>query len=113
MSDDKHLLAILAGQAGATIIAALWGALGGATNALTTQMRLRDAIRHIVLGALIAAGMGSLSMAVIMAWLSLPIAAIPAGGTSGAASYIMGVFGPAIIELILARLRARKERNDE
>ena len=35
-------------------------------------MRLRDALRHILLGGLIAAGMGSLSMAVITAWLSLP-----------------------------------------
>jgi acyl dehydratase len=34
-------------------------------------MRLRDALRHILLGGLIAAGMGSLSMAVIAAWLGL------------------------------------------
>ena len=27
-------------------ILAAWGALGGATNALTTRMRLRDALRH-------------------------------------------------------------------
>ena len=54
------------------MILAAWGALGGATNALTTKMRLRDALRHILLGGLIAAGMGSLSMAVITAWLSLP-----------------------------------------
>ena len=32
-------------------ILAAWGALGGATNALTTRMRLRDALRHILLGA--------------------------------------------------------------
>lgn len=42
------------------VILAAWGALGGATNALTTRMRLRDALRHILLGGLIAAGMGSL-----------------------------------------------------
>ena len=41
------------------VILAAWGALGGATNALTTRMRLRDALRHILLGGLIAAGMRS------------------------------------------------------
>ncbi|WP_242679152.1 hypothetical protein [Rhodobacter calidifons] len=29
------------------VILAAWGALGGATNALTTRMRLRSALRHI------------------------------------------------------------------
>jgi hypothetical protein len=72
--------------ASTAVILAAWGALGGATNALTTRMRLRDALRHILLGGLIAAGMGSLSMAVITAW----------------------VFGPAFIEVVLARLRSGK-----
>jgi len=90
------------------IILAAWGALGGATNALTTKMRLRDALRHILLGGLIAAGMGSLSMAVIASWLSLPPEAIPAGGAAGSAAYLVGVFGPAFIEVILARLRSVK-----
>lgn len=90
------------------IIFAAWGALGGATNALTTRMRLRDALRHILLGGLIAAGMGSLSMAVIASWLSLPPEAIPAGGAAGSAAYLVGVFGPAFIEVVLARLRSVK-----
>ena len=81
----------------------------GATNALTTKMRLRDALRHILLGGLIAAGMGSLSMAVITAWLGLPPEAIPAGGAAGSAAYLVGVFGPAFIEMLLARLRRANE----
>ncbi|WP_126155602.1 hypothetical protein, partial [Paracoccus haematequi] len=72
---------------------------------LTTKMRLRDALRHILLGGLIAAGMGSLSMAIITSWLSLPPEAIPAGGAAGSAAYLVGVFGPAFIEVMLARLR--------
>jgi len=91
------------------VILAAWGALGGATNALTTKMRLRDALRHILLGGLIAAGMGSLSMAVITAWLGLPPEAIPAGGAAGSAAYLVGVFGPAFIEMLLARLRRAKQ----
>ncbi len=91
--------------ASTAVILAAWGALGGATNALTTRMRLRDALRHILLGGLIAAGMGSLSMALVTSWLGLPPEAIPAGGAAGSAAYLVGVFGPAFIELILARLR--------
>ena len=95
------------------VILAAWGALGGATNALTTRMRLRDALRHILLGGLIAAGMGSLSMALVTRWLDLPPEAIPAGGAAGSAAYLVGVFGPAFIELILARLRGAQGGGDE
>ena len=87
-------------------ILAAWGALGGATNALTTKMRLRDAIRHILLGGLIAAGMGSVSMSVVSHWLKLPPEAVPAGGAAGSAAYLVGVFGPAVIEVALARIRS-------
>ena len=107
MNDDHgfitHVLRDLA--ASTAVILAAWGALGGATNALTTKMRLREAIRHILLGGLIAAGMGSLSMAIVAAWLALPTEAIPAGGAAGSAAYLVGVFGPAFIEMALAKLR--------
>ncbi len=95
------------------VILAAWGALGGATNALTTKMHLRDALRHILLGALIAAGMGSLSMAAITTWMGLPPAAIPSGGAAGSAAYLVGVFGAAFIEVVLARLRGTTGEDDE
>jgi hypothetical protein len=91
-------------------ILAAWGALGGATNALTTKMRLRDAISHILLGGLIAAGMGSLSMALVARWLGLPPEAVPAGGAAGSAAYLVGVFGPAVIEVTLVRIRSIRSR---
>jgi hypothetical protein len=110
MSSDKgfwHLVMVEVAATQALILAA-WGALGGATNALTTKMRLRDAVRHILLGGLIAVGMGSLSMVLVTSWLGLPLQAIPAGGAAGSAAYLVGVFGPAFIELVLARLRGGK-----
>lgn len=111
MNDETGFLAaVLKELATSTaVILAAWGALGGATNALTTRMRLRDALRHILLGGLIAAGMGSLSMALVTSWLGLPPEAIPAGGAAGSAAYLVGVFGPAFIELVLARLRGEKK----
>jgi hypothetical protein len=47
-------------------------------------------------------------MAIITAWLGLPSQAIPAGGAAGSAAYLVGVFGPAFIEVVLARLRSSK-----
>jgi hypothetical protein len=108
MNDDTGILGqTLRDLAASTAaILAAWGALGGATNALTTKMRLRDAIRHILLGGLIAAGMGSLSMSLVTHWLKLPPEAVPAGGAAGSAAYLVGVFGPAVIEVGLARIRS-------
>ena len=95
------------------VILAAWGALGGATNALTTKMHLREALRHILLGALIAAGMGSLSMAVIATWMGLPTSAIPSGSAAGSAAYLVGVFGPAFIEMMLERFGGASGDGDE
>lgn len=52
--------------------------------------------------------MGSLSMALVTRWLGLPPEAIPAGGAAGSAAYLVGVFGPAFIEVVLARLRGAR-----
>lgn len=52
-------------------------------------------------------------MAVITAWLGLPSQAIPAGGAEGSAAYLVGVFGPAFIEVVLARLRSDKGGNPD
>ena len=81
MNDETGFIAAVLRELAAStaVILAAWGALGGATNALTTKMRLRDAIRHILLGGLIAAGMGSVSMALVTSWLGLPPEAVPAG----------------------------------
>ena len=110
MNDETGFIASVLRELAAStaVILAAWGALGGATNALTTKMRLRDAIRHILLGGLIAAGMGSVSMALVTSWLGLPPEAIPAGGAAGSAAYLVGIFGPAFIEVVLARLRRGK-----
>ena len=107
MNDEAGFLAAVLRELAAStaVILAAWGALGGATNALTTRMRLRDALRHILLGGLIAAGMGSFSIVIVAGWLGLPDGAVAAGGAVGSAAYLVGVFGAAFIELILARLR--------
>jgi hypothetical protein len=53
-------------------------------------------------------------MALVTSWLGLPLQAIPAGGAAGSAAYLVGVFGPAFIELVLARLRGAKgEEKDD
>jgi hypothetical protein len=57
--------------------------------------------------------MGSLSMAIITTWMGLASEAFPAGGAVGSAAYLVGVFGPAFIEMILARLRGATGIHDE
>jgi hypothetical protein len=115
MNDETGFLATVLRELATSTAAILaaWGALGGATNALTTKMRLRDAIRHILLGGIIAAGMGSLSLALVARWLGLPPEVVPAGAASGSAAYLVGVFGPAVIEVTLARIRSIRSRTGE
>ncbi|TCP58368.1 hypothetical protein EV663_1311 [Rhodovulum bhavnagarense] len=74
-----------------SLVVAAWGALGGATHAITIRMRPRDAIRQMLLGGLIASGMGSLSMVLVARWLGLPLVAIPAGGATASAAYLAGM----------------------
>jgi hypothetical protein len=35
---------------------------------------------------------------------------VPAGGAAGSAAYLVGVFGPAVIEVTLARIRGARIR---
>ena len=111
MNDNTGFAATVLREIAAStaLMLAFWGALGGATNALTTKMRLRDALRHILLGGLIAAGMGSFSVVVVTAWLGLPEGAVAAGGAVGSAAYLVGVFGAAFIDVLFARLRRARE----
>jgi len=92
--------------ASATLAAAAWGAAGGATSALVIKVTTRDAIRQVILGALTAGGMGTLGGGLIAAWMDMPPGAIPAIGAGGSMAYLVGVFGPAIIEVLLTRIRA-------
>jgi len=115
MNDNTGFAATVLHEIAAStaLMLAFWGALGGATNALTTKMRLRDALRHILLGGLIAAGMGSFSAVVVAGWLGLPEGAVAAGGAVGSAAYLVGVFGAAFIEVILSRLGRSREGDDD
>jgi hypothetical protein len=99
----------------ALLILAVWGAAGGLTNALVVRASVRETIRLLVLGAIIAAGMGSLSMAMLVSFLDLPPEAIPAAGASSSAAYVFGTFGSAIVEVILGRIRAphKEDRPDD
>lgn len=113
--DDPHFLVILwkSMVTSAVVLLMLWGALGGVTNALVTRVSVREAVRLIVLGAVIAAGMGSLSMAFIAAWFNLPGESLFAGGAAGSAGYLVGVFGSAIFEVLLGRIRTGKLPGDK
>ncbi len=93
--------------------AALWGALGGATNALVIKVTALEAIRHIAIGAAIAAGLGGLGAPLVGHWLGLPPEALNAPlAAGGTAAYLTGSLGAAIFEVLLHRIRGGRLPRD-
>lgn len=93
--------------ASSVVTAAGWGALGGATSALAVgPASKRAAIRQITMGAFVAGGTGTLAMAIFAKSFGIDAALIPLVGAGSSASYFAGVFGPAVIEVILSRIHA-------
>lgn len=88
------------------VTAAGWGALGGATSALTVKVTPKAMVRQVVLGALVSGGIGTMAMALVAKMFGLSPDLIPIVGASASASYLVGIFGPAIIEVLLSRIRA-------
>lgn len=90
----------------------LFGAAGGATNALVTKVSLREAMRLTLIGALVAWGFGSLALFLFASVMDLPAdlagMLVAAGGAAGSIAYFTGVFGGAVIEVILSRLNRHK-----
>lgn len=98
-----------AAAASAVLAAAGWGAAGGLTSALSISgLRRVDILRHIALGALTASGLGSAAGVVLQKWMDLPVEMIPAAGVGGGSSYLVGVFGPALFEVVLSQIRHRR-----
>lgn len=97
---------IQAAATSATITAIVWGAAGGASAALAVSgIGYRAALRLIMLGGLFAGGVGGGAVAILVAWLGLDPALIPIAAGGGSASYLAGLFGPSLVEVILARIR--------
>jgi len=90
--------------ASGVITAAGWGAAGGITSSLAVKVRPRAALRQIAMGALVAGGTGTMAIALVSKAFDLPPEVIPAFGAASSASYFVGVFGPALIEVLLRRI---------
>ena len=108
MADDATIWHELlkAAAASATVTAALWGAAGGATSALVVKVSAKDVLRHVTLGALTAGGIGTMVGAVLLAkTIGVTTEALGYIGAGSSISYLVGVFGPAIMEVLLHRIR--------
>lgn len=90
--------------ASGVMTAAGWGAAGGVTSALAVKVHPRSALRQVAMGALVAGSTGTLATALIVKLFGLDPGLIPAVGAGAPASYFVGVFGPAIIEVVLRRI---------
>lgn len=106
MSDDLTFWAeVWRGVLASGAVTAIgWGAVGGMTSAMAVKVRPRAAVRQIIMGALVAGGTGSLATALVAKAAGLSGDLVPAVGAGASASYFVGVFGPAIIEVILRRI---------
>lgn len=110
---NEFIEQVLKAVAANTVVgASFYGAVGGLTSALAINVDRKALLRQVILGAVVAGGMGSGAGAVMSAWMNINWSAVPAGGATGTMSYLMGVFGPAIIEVILGRLRAGRMPNE-
>ena len=101
--------------ASAAAVAAAWGAAGGMTNVLATNMTIGAAIRHVLLGALIAAGAGGLIGQVLAHYILPDAPEFRTGMTVGVSGFLSGAFGASVFERIRATIRADddSERNEE
>lgn len=110
---NEFIEQVMKAVAANTIVgASFYGAVGGLTSALAINVDKKALLRQVILGAVVAGGMGSGAGAVLGAWLNIDWASVPVGGATGTMSYLTGVFGPAIIEVILGRLRAGRMPNE-
>lgn len=104
--------------ANSIIVAALWGAAGGLTNALVVaddenlRKQFWSALRKMLLGALIAGGGGVTMAAVVANQLGLDFDQLAAAGATGSFAYFVGVFGQGVIEVILLRFGKKGSSND-
>lgn len=87
------------------VTATAWGAAGGFTSALAVEVGRKALVRQIAMGALVAGGTGTMATAIVVKVFGLDPALIPASGGFSPAVYLVGVFGPAIIEAILRRIK--------
>lgn len=97
------------------LAAAFWGGLGGATNALVIRVTVREAARHIAIGAAVAAGLGGIAAPILTLWLGLPAGTITGtdGAATGSLAYLTGSLGAAIFEALLTRIRGGRLPGDK
>lgn len=106
MTDDQSIWTevLKSIAASTTLAAAAWGAAGGMTSALSVRVEKAAVLRQVLLGALVAGGTGTAGAALVAYFLGVPTETIPLAGVGGSSSYLVGVFGPAIVEVLLSRI---------
>jgi hypothetical protein len=108
-AEDQTLWADLMQAVAASSIfnLAAWGAAGGATSGLIIKVTRKELVRHVLIGALVAAGLGALTWPVLMWALNLPhdVMAPAFGGAAGSTAYLGGVLIPGLLEIYLKGMK--------
>jgi hypothetical protein len=94
------------------VLAAL-GAMGGVVRALTLKTTWREGLRVIVVGTIMAFGVGMLGPFLLRPWIGeLPDGLTSAFGIVAASAFIIGLMGITIIENWLVRSQPQKPEGD-
>ena len=100
-------------MASAIFVAACWGALGGGANVLSSRMGWKEAFRHIALGAIIAAGAGSLVGELVAHWVMPSGMEFKTGASVGVASFLSGALGASVLERARGIIGGKKEAEED
>lgn len=96
------------------LVMTLFGAGGGLTAALLNGAPWKMVIRQVLIGALIAGGIGTLSPYILARWIEgIDTDVAASAGILASSAYVVGTFGTAVFEVIMHRLKRAKGASDD
>lgn len=106
MENEPNLYAEVFNQRAA--ITTIMGTLGGATRALFLKTKWQETIRVVVLGGLVAFGVGVLAPTLLPDWIKgVPEEASLSIGILASSSYLIGIIAITILEKFTSEVKVR------
>ena len=104
MEKDPNLFAEVFNQRAA--ITTIMGTLGGTTRALFLKTDWRETIRVVVIGGLVAFGVGVLAPTLLPEWIKVPEDSGLGTGILTSSSYLIGILAVTIMEKFTSEVKA-------
>lgn len=107
MEKDPNLFAEVFNQRAA--ITTIMGSLGGTTRALFLKTDWRETIRVVVIGGLVAFGVGVLAPTLLPEWIKVPEESSLSIGILASSSYMVGILAITIMEKFTSEAKSDDE----